>query len=472
MNKRARSLFLGLSLLFTALMLLSVLQSSGHSTENKLPKEAALSKAPDYSGYFTEERPQGKWQVAAHGDEYQKLIDRAPVVVDRVQSLLGSDQWMNLIVRSVGIKNNTPKTIREVKLKWVLSTEEVPVTLEGYLPSFEVQVYNQSRRDVELPPVIDFAKLTKPLMKQGTLDGNFLLTLRVSEVTYADGSKWKDEAAFKLLKPSDRSRIPAAVSGCQNSICGVGDPHGEAVCGVYYSFGQYCRRHDCNIQGGVSYCLCDNYECSTTECDPGAQQACEDMGYSWFAATCTCSPYSPIIVDVSGNGFRLTNAQSGVNFDMTDDGDTEHLSWTAAGTDDAFLVLDRNGNGSIDSGIELFGNFTPQPPSANPNGFLALAEFDKPANGGNNDGKIDAQDAIFTSLRLWQDVNHNGVSEPDEFHTLSSLGVASLDLKYKESRYTDEYGNRFRYRAQVKDSRGAQLGRWAWDVFFYRGQSR
>lgn len=207
--------------------------------------------------------------------------------------------------------------------------------------------------------------------------------------------------------------------------------------------------------------------CIPEDCNPvGVDGYNGGTTWVWSWTKCECIPrVSPILIDIEGDGYLLSDLDWGVDFDITADGYPMRVSWTMADTDDAFLALDRNGNGKIDNGAELFGNYTPQPASNAPNGFLALAEFDKPLDGGNSDGIIDGFDEIFPRLRLWQDKNHNGVSEPAELHKLYDLGINKIGLEYEESKRTDQYGNHFRYRAKVYDARGVKAGRWAWDVF-------
>ena len=185
-------------------------------------------------------------------------------------------------------------------------------------------------------------------------------------------------------------------------------------------------------------------------CPRGVRQPC-DM---------PCLP-SPIIVDVDGSGFQLTDAANGVSFDIDSSGVAEQIAWTASGSTNAFLALDRNGNGTIDDGSELFGNFTPQPTANYPNGFNALAVYDMPENGGNGDGIIDSHDAVYSQLLLWVDANHDGISQPSELFTLPQLGVTSISLNYSLSKRVDQYGNQFEFRSKV----GGGGSRWCYDVF-------
>jgi len=270
---------------------------------------------------------------------------------------------------------------------------------------------------------------------------------------------------ISTTEPNSQLILPKMNSAITEVACTpvwVGDSKQTVTCQATGGDDSVTRPHSCPGGGGGEP-ECDPYN---TNClDP---IVCEyGFAYNWCTCQCDFGP-SPIIIDTSGNGFDLTDLAGGVYFDLNANGRREHLSWTAVNSDDAFLVLDRDGNGTIDDGRELFGTFTPQPAAPAPNGFLALAEYDKPINGGNGDGRINRLDAIFTSLRLWQDTNHDGSSESGELHTLQEMNVYAIDLGYKESKRTDQYGNQFRYRAKVYDGNGSQLGRWSWDVFLLK----
>jgi hypothetical protein len=144
---------------------------------------------------------------------------------------------------------------------------------------------------------------------------------------------------------------------------------------------------------------------------------------------------SPLLIDTEGDGFRLTAARRGVHFDINGDGRLEQVGWTASNTDDAWLAMDRNNNGIIDNGTELFGNVTPKfddPCDTTPNGFEALKYLENEFYGNFvADGVIDRRDDAFWRLLLWYDRNHNGQSEPDELVPVSTTLLDAIPTTYR-----------------------------------------
>jgi hypothetical protein len=207
-------------------------------------------------------------------------------------------------------------------------------------------------------------------------------------------------------------------------------------------------------------------------CQPNTPQPPPNGGgyYYWSTTACSwqyqsCADLPPIVIDTDGSGFQLTSAPTGVLFDFYGNARLMQISWTASGSTNGWLALDRNGNGTIDSAKELFGNITDQPTSSDPNGFQALAVFDLPENGGNGDGVIDSQDSIWPKLLVWIDANHDGISQPGELQGLASVGIRQIDLVYKLTPFTDQYGNRFRYKGSLKPLKDDDVDRVIYDVF-------
>ena len=133
-------------------------------------------------------------------------------------------------------------------------------------------------------------------------------------------------------------------------------------------------------------------------------------------------PTDPFILDLDGDGVETINLTSGILFDHNADGVKTGTGWVKG--DDALLVRDLNDNGTIDSGRELFGDQTLLTNGQlAANGFAALRDLDA-----NADGMIDASDAAFAQLKVWRDLNQDGISQADELQTLAEAGIASIGL--------------------------------------------
>jgi hypothetical protein len=178
---------------------------------------------------------------------------------------------------------------------------------------------------------------------------------------------------------------------------------------------------------------------------------------------------SPIVIDLGHDGVHLGPAGTGVYFDINADGIRDHLQWVRPGGDEGFLALDRSGNGLVDNGAELFGVGTPLLLEGRnaPNGFVGLAQYDLRELGGDDDGWITPADAIWPQLRIWVDLNADGVSTYEEMRPLRSYGITALETIPKKHRYIDDAGNVIPYWAWAVQRGRPGRARMV-DVFFLR----
>ena len=168
---------------------------------------------------------------------------------------------------------------------------------------------------------------------------------------------------------------------------------------------------------------------------------------------------SPIIFDLNGDGVTTVAKDSDiVRFDLDNNGFAERTGWV--NKYDGLLVRDLNGNGRIDNGSELFGNYTKL---ANgqmaANGFEALNDLDD-----NHDGQITAADTAWKTLRIWQDTNQDAHSAKGELSTLDELGITSISTKYQNSTEIDTAGNAHKQISSARRSDGSSIA--VSDVWF------
>lgn len=178
---------------------------------------------------------------------------------------------------------------------------------------------------------------------------------------------------------------------------------------------------------------------------PSPEEACAAMGWVWNYETHECDPppNCPIIIATSGDAtYKLTSASDGVLFDINGDGTPEKVAWTEPNSGVAVLALDRDGDGMITSGKELFGNHTL--PGVR-NGFAALIQTAKDTNDGIVAGSLSTADPLFARLVLWIDDNHNGISESSELRPIAEL-FSDIGLGYQLHNRRDGHGNQFVYR--------------------------
>jgi len=175
---------------------------------------------------------------------------------------------------------------------------------------------------------------------------------------------------------------------------------------------------------------------------------------------------SPIVINLGRGPYELTGLDNPVRFDLNANGVPELVAWTAPDADLAFLWLDRNADGTVNNGSELFGNYTRLGNGRLAiNGFEALREFDS-----NGDGVIDASDAIWRQLRLWVDRNHDGIAQPDEITPITASPIVAISLDYHWSGHRDRWGNAFKYQATItlKEAGGRTVPRAVYDIYFLR----
>jgi len=233
---------------------------------------------------------------------------------------------------------------------------------------------------------------------------------------------------------------------------GAGIWHSEAeIRGPYYPYGCWYAETQQYIEGfiqrnsGIQQC----YGEPPPACDPG-------LDGSYQPGACV----SPIAIDTRKKPSYKFDPKVRVQFDLDADGVADTVGWTKHGSKVALLAYDRNGNGVIDSGKELFGNFT----NGSSDGFAALAK----EAGLVGQSEVNSSSPLFARLLLWRDANQDGHSQPEEL-TPASDELSAIGLGYfLTSAEPDKVGNELRLGGWARLTDGTQIA--IYDVYFQKAQ--
>jgi len=292
----------------------------------------------------------------------------------------------------------------------------------------------------------------------------------ISDVyTISGGGPWSSSSECVPLPPQCRLSVTASAGGAL-----AGNPSGTYDCNQYFSLTAYANAgyHFVNWDGDIyssnatiefnlvtDITLTANFESDPPPPPQECVCGCAAGTDAQYQEDC-----SPIVINLSAGDYALTGGDDPVFFDISGTGVLSHVGWTARGADEAFLWMDRNGNGRVDDGSELFGTATRlQSGVVATNGFEALKELDT-----NQDGVIDKNDFAWWRLMLWRDLNHDGIEQADEIEPVSTSDLVAIDLKYHWEGRRDLHGNLFKYGSKVwLVTRGATTRQTpVYDIFF------
>ena len=232
-----------------------------------------------------------------------------------------------------------------------------------------------------------------------------------------EGLESRSETPDRIGQIASLGLLGRKLADAGSSIA-AGDPIGSNLAG--YDIGQtYLQEPLNNFRDGLRNAQLGDHERQLTQIEIelfGLPSYSENASDSFDEAEVISSP---LVLDLDGDGIELTALNEiPIRFDLDQDGFREATGWVQA--DDGLLVYDRNNDGFINDNSELFGTFTTS-------GFTELRELDLAANGGNEDGFIDAADSAFTELQVWRDLDQDGNSDPNELFTLEELGITRIN---------------------------------------------